>query len=92
MSRRPLNEHLAHLVAQANRHIHRQLTAEGVSLDQWRLMMALSESGGLTMGKLAEELAEVHPGRSGVPADAREQFARVQGIHCITPRQPAACA
>lgn len=61
MSRKPLNEHLAHLLAQANRHINRQLNAEGVSLDQWRLMMALSESGGLTMGKLAEELAINHP-------------------------------
>lgn len=61
MSSRPLGEHLSHLLTQANRHISRQLTAEGVSLDQWRLMMALSESRGSTMGKLAEELAINHP-------------------------------
>lgn len=57
MAERSLNDHLAHLLAQANRHLSRQLTAEGVSLDQWRLMKVLSEVGGLTMGKLAEELA-----------------------------------
>ena len=57
MAERSLNEHLSHLLAQANRHLSRQLTAEGVSLDQWRLMKVLSESGGLPMGKLAEELA-----------------------------------
>lgn len=61
MQRRPLSDHLSHLLAQANRHISRQLNAEGVSLDQWRLMMALSEGGGSTMGKLAEELAINHP-------------------------------
>jgi DNA-binding MarR family transcriptional regulator len=58
---RPLSEHLSHLLAQANRHISRQLNAEGVSFDQWRVMMALSEGGGSTMGKLAEELAINHP-------------------------------
>ncbi len=61
MQRRPLNEHLSHLLAQANRHISRQFSAEGVSFDQWRLMMALSEEGGSTMGKLADELAINHP-------------------------------
>jgi DNA-binding MarR family transcriptional regulator len=61
MSERSLNDHLSHLLAQANRHLSRQLTAEGVSLDQWRLMKALSEAGGMTMGKLAEELALNHP-------------------------------
>ncbi|MCR6502398.1 MarR family transcriptional regulator [Shinella sp. CPCC 101442] len=57
MAERSLNDHLSHLLAQANRHLSRQLTAEGVSLDQWRLMKVLSEAGGLPMGKLAEELA-----------------------------------
>ncbi len=59
--RRPLSEHLSHLLAQANRHVSRQLNADGVSFDQWRVMMALSEEGGSTMGKLAEELAINHP-------------------------------
>jgi DNA-binding MarR family transcriptional regulator len=57
MSDHSLNDHLAHLLTQANRHLNRQLSAEGVSIDQWRLMKVLSESGGMTMGKLAEELA-----------------------------------
>jgi DNA-binding MarR family transcriptional regulator len=48
-------------LAQANRHVSRQLNADGVSFDQWRVMMALSEEGGSTMGKLAEELAINHP-------------------------------
>lgn len=61
MAERSLNDHLSHLLAQANRHLSRQLTAEGISLDQWRLMKALSESGGMTMGKLADELALNHP-------------------------------
>lgn len=61
MADRTLNDHLAHLLTQANRHLNRQLSAEGVSIDQWRLMKVLSESGGLTMGKLAEELALNNP-------------------------------
>jgi DNA-binding MarR family transcriptional regulator len=61
MPERTLNDHLSHLLAQANRHLSRQLTAEGVSLDQWRLMKTLSEAGGMTMGKLADELALNHP-------------------------------
>lgn len=57
MTERTLNEHLSHLLTQANRHLSRQLTAEGVSFDQWRLMKVLSEAGGLAMSKLAEQLA-----------------------------------
>jgi MarR family transcriptional regulator, organic hydroperoxide resistance regulator len=61
MTDRTLNDHLSHLLTQANRHLNRQLSAEGVSIDQWRLMKVLSASGGLTMGKLAEELALNNP-------------------------------
>lgn len=61
MADHSLNDHLAHLLTQANRHLNRQLSAEGVSIDQWRLMKVLSESGGMTMGKLAEELALNNP-------------------------------
>ena len=61
MAEPTLNDHLSHLLSQANRHLSRQLTAEGVSLDQWRLMKALSQSGGMAMGKLADELVLNHP-------------------------------
>jgi MarR family transcriptional regulator, organic hydroperoxide resistance regulator len=57
MSQRPLNDHLSHLLSQANRHMARRLAAEGVPVDQWRAMKALSERQGMTMGAIAEELA-----------------------------------
>jgi DNA-binding MarR family transcriptional regulator len=54
---RSLNDYLIHLLAQANRQITRQLSAEGVSLDQWRLLKYLSEADGSTMGELATGLS-----------------------------------
>ncbi|WP_218139861.1 agmatine deiminase family protein [Loktanella fryxellensis] len=36
-----------------------------------------------------EILASVYPGRTIVPVDARELFARGGGIHCITQQQPS---
>ncbi|GAB3569626.1 agmatine deiminase family protein [Spelaeicoccus albus] len=42
--------------------------------------------------RAAEILADVYPGRTVVPVDARELFARGGGIHCITQQQPAAAS
>lgn len=56
MTQRPLNDHLFHLLSQASRHMTRRLAAEGVPVDQWRVMKALSERQGLTMGAIADEL------------------------------------
>ncbi|MBH5370483.1 MarR family winged helix-turn-helix transcriptional regulator [Bradyrhizobium glycinis] len=57
MSDRPLNEHLSHLLSQASRHFARHLNADGIALDEWRLMKALSERRGMTMRAIADELA-----------------------------------
>ncbi|KQT47611.1 MarR family transcriptional regulator [Aureimonas sp. Leaf454] len=56
MSGRPLSDHLSHLLLQANRQMTRRLTADGVSVDQWRILKVLSERQGVTMGAIAEEL------------------------------------
>jgi DNA-binding MarR family transcriptional regulator len=40
----------------ANRYVTRQMSAEGVSFDQWRVLKALSDDPGLTMSRLAEAL------------------------------------
>lgn len=56
MSQRPLNDHLSHLLSQANRRITRRLAAEGIPVDQWRVLKALSERQGMTMGAIADEL------------------------------------
>jgi len=57
MSNNSLNDHLSHLLSQANKHLSRQLNADGVSLDQWRVMKLLSDDGGQPMGHLADALA-----------------------------------
>ncbi len=51
-----LSEHLSHLLTMANRYVTRQMSAEGVSFDQWRVLKALSDDPGLTMSRLAEAL------------------------------------
>ncbi|MET0258514.1 MAG: MarR family transcriptional regulator [Methylobacterium sp.] len=56
MSRRPLNDLLSHLLPRANRHMARRLAAEGAPVDQWRVMKALSDRQGMTMGSVAEDL------------------------------------
>lgn len=61
MAKKPLNAYLAHLLTQANRQVSRQLSASGVPVDQWRLLVALDENSGATMGELAEGLALNHP-------------------------------
>lgn len=57
MNDRPIKEYLAHLLAQANRHLSRHLTDEGVPLDQWRTLKVLVETNGCTMRELASSLA-----------------------------------
>ncbi len=56
-----INDYLAHLLAQANRRLNRQLSEEGVPLDQWRILRVLSESDGLTMRALADSVSLNRP-------------------------------
>ncbi|MEK9577914.1 MAG: agmatine deiminase family protein, partial [Aquiluna sp.] len=42
--------------------------------------------------RVADQLAEIYPGRKIELIDARELFARGGGIHCITQQQPAIAA
>ena len=61
----PITEHLAYLLAQANREINRQLEArlakEGVPVEQWRILKVLSDGNGRSMGELAEAVLLNHP-------------------------------
>jgi MarR family transcriptional regulator, organic hydroperoxide resistance regulator len=56
-----INDYLAHLLAQANRRLNRQLSDEGVPLDQWRILRLLIESDGLTMRALADAVSLNRP-------------------------------
>jgi DNA-binding MarR family transcriptional regulator len=62
---RPITEHLAYLLAQANREINRQLDArfrkEGVPVEQWRILKVLSDGKGHSMGELADAVLLNHP-------------------------------
>ena len=62
---KPITEHLAYLLAQANREINRQLDArfrtEGVPVEQWRILKVLSDGEGHSMGELAEAVLLNHP-------------------------------
>ena len=62
---KPITEHLAYLLAQANREINRQLDArfrkEGVPVEQWRILKVLSDGKGHSMGELAEAVLLNHP-------------------------------
>jgi DNA-binding MarR family transcriptional regulator len=64
-SNTPLTEHLAYLLAQANREINRQLemrlSTEGVPVEQWRILKVLSDGQGHSMGDLAEAVLLNHP-------------------------------
>lgn len=55
---RPINHYLSYLLAQANRRVNEQLDvefrAEGVPVEQWRILKLLVESNGRTMGELAQ--------------------------------------
>lgn len=61
----PITEHLAYLLAQANREINRQLEArlrkEGVPVEHWRILTILSDGNGHSMGELAEAVLLNHP-------------------------------
>ena len=62
---KPITEHLAFLLAQANREINRQLDTrlrkEGVPVEQWRILKVLSDGKGHSMGDLAEAVLLNHP-------------------------------
>ena len=61
----PITEHLAYLLAQANREINRQLelrlSTEGVPVEQWRILKVLSDGNGHSMGELADAVLLNHP-------------------------------
>jgi MarR family transcriptional regulator, organic hydroperoxide resistance regulator len=66
MSRtRPINNYLAYLLAQADRQINRQLDdefrAEGIPVEQWRILKLLAENNGRSMGDLAQVALLNHP-------------------------------
>jgi DNA-binding MarR family transcriptional regulator len=66
MSRsRPINNYLAYLLAQADRQINRQLDdefrAEGIPVEQWRILKLLVENNGRSMGDLAQVALLNHP-------------------------------
>ena len=56
-----INDYLAHLLAQANRRLNKQLSEEGVPLEQWRILRVLHESDGLTMRALADSVTLNRP-------------------------------
>jgi MarR family transcriptional regulator, organic hydroperoxide resistance regulator len=62
---RPINEHIAYLLAQANRQIHKRLDdefrQEGVPVEQWRILKLLAESNGRSMGELTAVALLNHP-------------------------------
>ena len=64
-SNAPITEHLAYLLAQANREINRQLelrlSKEGVPVEQWRILKVLSDGDGHSMGELADAVLLNHP-------------------------------
>ncbi len=56
-----INDYLAHLLAQANRRLNKQLSKKGVPVDQWRILRVLHESDGLTMRELADSVSLNRP-------------------------------
>jgi len=60
----PITQHLAYLLAQANREINRQLEArlskEGVPVEQWRILKVLSDGSGRSMSELADAVLLNH--------------------------------
>jgi MarR family transcriptional regulator, organic hydroperoxide resistance regulator len=56
-----INDYLAHLLAQANRRLNRQLNEKGVPVDQWRVLRVLHESDGLMMRELADSVSLNRP-------------------------------
>ena len=56
-----INDYLAHLVAQANKRLNKQLSESGVPLEQWRILRTLSDSNGMTMRELADSVSLNRP-------------------------------
>ena len=61
MTENSTNDYLAHLLAQANRRLNKQLSDKGVPLDQWRILSVLFESDGMTMRALADAVSMHRP-------------------------------
>jgi DNA-binding MarR family transcriptional regulator len=61
----PLRSYLAYLLTEAERGVNRglaqALAAEGVSVEQWRILRALSDGHGHSMGDLATAVLMAHP-------------------------------
>ncbi len=62
---RPIAEHIAYLLAQASRQVHKQLDdefrTEGVPVEQWRILKLLAERNGRSMGELTQAALLNHP-------------------------------
>jgi MarR family transcriptional regulator, organic hydroperoxide resistance regulator len=62
---RPITEHIAYLLAQANRQVHQQLDEkfrdEGVPVEQWRILKLLVEKNGRSMSDLTHAALLNHP-------------------------------
>jgi DNA-binding MarR family transcriptional regulator len=60
-----LRSYLGYLLSEAERAVNRglacALTAEGVTVEQWRILRALSDGRGHSMGDLAEAALMPHP-------------------------------
>jgi DNA-binding MarR family transcriptional regulator len=60
-----LRSHLGYVLSEAERAVNRGLAAallaEGVSVEQWRILQALSDGRGHSMGELAEAALMPHP-------------------------------
>ncbi|MFG2037843.1 MarR family winged helix-turn-helix transcriptional regulator [Dactylosporangium sp. NPDC048998] len=60
-----LRAHLGYVLSEAERALNRGLSAglqaEGVSVEQWRILQALSDGRGHSMGDLAEAALMPHP-------------------------------
>lgn len=65
MNERSISDYLAYLVAQTHRKLHgdleRELQAEGVSVEQWRMLELLNGRDGLSMGEIADLVLMNHP-------------------------------
>lgn len=62
---RPISEHIAYLLAQANRQVHLKLDEEfrdeGVPVEQWRILKLLAEQNGRSMSDLTQVALLNHP-------------------------------
>ncbi len=61
----PISQHIAYLLAQANRQVHKRLDdefrQEGVPVEQWRILKLLAERNGRSMGELTSAALLNHP-------------------------------